>query len=64
MAWQKASGYTKRAGAETAVGRWKRVIGDELRSHTDEGWATEVKVAVHVLNRLLELGRLTYARFP
>src|SRR3712207_5806260 len=23
--WQKASGYTKRARAETAVGRWKRV---------------------------------------
>ncbi len=27
-AWQKASGYTKRALAEAAVGRFKRVIGD------------------------------------
>ena len=27
MAWQKASGYTKRARAEAAVGRWKQVIG-------------------------------------
>ncbi len=60
----KASGYTKRAWAETAIGRWTRVIGDELRSHTDEGRATEVNVAVHVLNRMLELGRPTYVRIP
>jgi hypothetical protein len=60
MAWQKASGYTKRARAETAISRWKRVIGDRLRSHTDEGRATEANVAVHVLNRILELGRPAY----
>ena len=63
MAWQKASGYNRRARAETAVGRWKRgVIGDGLRSHTDERRGTEVGVAVHVLNRMLELGRPTYVR--
>jgi len=33
------------------------VIGDGLRSHTDERRATEVEVAVHVLNSMLELGR-------
>jgi transposase len=27
MAWQKASGYTKRARVEAAIGRWKQVIG-------------------------------------
>ena len=62
MAWQKACGYPKRAGAETAVGRWQRVIGDKLGSHTDEGRASEVNVAVQVLNRLLELGRPTSVR--
>ena len=62
MAWQKASGYNWRARAESAVGRWKRVIGDGLRSHTDERRGTEVGVAVHVLNRMLELGRPTYVR--
>jgi hypothetical protein len=62
MAWQKASGYNWRARAETAVGRWKRVIGDGLRSHTDERRGTEVGVAVHVLNRMLELGRPNYVR--
>ena len=56
-AWQKASGYTKRARAEATIGRFKQVIGDGLRSRTDERRATEVDVAVHALNRMLELGR-------
>ena len=45
MAWQRASGYTKRAKAEAAIGRWKQVIGDRLRAHTEERRATEVEVA-------------------
>src|SRR3954453_6423775 len=57
MAWQRASGYTKRARAEATIGRFKRVIGDGLRSRTDERRATEMDVAVQVLNRMLELGR-------
>ena len=61
-AWQKASGYTKRARAETTISRYKRVIGDGLRSHTDERRATEMDVAVHVLNRMLDLGRPNYVR--
>ena len=56
-AWQKASGHTKRARAEAAVGRSKQVIGDGLRSRTDRRRATEVDVVVHALNRMLELGR-------
>src|SRR3954454_11225038 len=43
-AWQKASGYTKRTRAETAISRFKRMIGDELRSHTEERRATEMDV--------------------
>jgi hypothetical protein len=57
MGWQKASRYTIRARAEAAIARWKQVIGDGLRSHADERRATEVEVAVHALNRMLELGR-------
>ena len=56
-AWQKASGYTKRSRVEAAIGRFKQVVGDGLRSRTDERRATEVDVAVHALNRMLELGR-------
>ncbi len=62
MAWQRRSGYNKRARVEVTMGRWKQVIGDEMRAHTDERRATEVAVAVHALNRMLELGRPTYVR--
>ena len=33
------------------------MIGNGLRSHMDERRAMEVNVAVHVLSRMLELGR-------
>jgi hypothetical protein len=56
-AWQKASGYTTRARVEATVGRFKQVIGDGLRSRTGQRRAIEVDVAVHVLSRMLELGR-------
>jgi len=62
MAWQKASGYTTRVRAEAAIGRFKQVIGDGLRSRTDDRRATEIDVAVHALNRMLELGRPNYVR--
>ena len=57
LGWQKASGYNRRALAEVAISRYKRVIGDTLRSRTDGHQATEVTMAVHALNRMLELGR-------
>ena len=57
MGWQKATGYHRRALAEAAVSRYKRVIGDALRSRTDDRQATEVAIAVRALNRMLELGR-------
>jgi hypothetical protein len=56
-AWQKTSGYTIRARVEASIRRFKQVIGDGLRSRTDQRRATEVDVAVHALNRMLELGR-------
>jgi hypothetical protein len=31
VAWQKASGYNRRAKVEAAIGRGKQVIGDGLR---------------------------------
>ena len=57
LGWQKASGYNRRALAEAAMSRYKRVIGDALRSRTDRRRATEVAVAARALNRMLELGR-------
>jgi hypothetical protein len=57
MGWQKASGYKRRALAETGISRFKRVIGDGLRSRTDGRQAAEVAIAVGALDRMLELGR-------
>jgi hypothetical protein len=57
LGWQKASGYDRRALAEAAVSRYKRVIGGTLRSRTDRRQATEVAIAARALNRMLELGR-------
>ena len=37
--------------------RFKQVTGDKRRSRTDRRRATGVDVAVHALNRMLELGR-------
>ena len=61
-AWQKASGYTIRARVEATIGRFKQVMGDGLRSRTDQRRVTEVDVAVHALNRMLELGHPTSVR--
>ncbi len=57
MGWQKASGYNWRALVEADIARFKRVIGDELRSRTDGRQATEVAIAAGALNRMLDLGR-------
>src|SRR6202008_4667750 len=62
MGWQKSSGYNLRAKIEAAIGRYKRVIGDALRSRTDETEATEVAIAAAALNRMLEFGRPNYVR--
>jgi hypothetical protein len=62
MGWQRASGYNWRALVEADIARWKRVIGDGLRSQTDGRQATEVAIAADVLNRMLELGRPEYVR--
>ena len=47
----------ERARVEGQFARWKQVIGDGLRFHSDEARATEVAIAAQVLNRMLDLGR-------
>jgi hypothetical protein len=56
LAWQCDSGYNKRADVEGQFARWKQVIGDGLRFHSDTARTTEVAVAASVLNRMLDLG--------
>jgi hypothetical protein len=42
---------------EAQIGRFKQVIGDALRSRTDAAQATEIAIAVEVLNRMPDFGR-------
>jgi IS5 family transposase len=62
MGWQKSTHYNVRAKVEAAIGRYKQVIGDTLRSRTGKTEATEVAIAAAALNRMLGLGRPSYVR--
>ena len=57
MAWQKASTYNQRSRVEAEMSRYKRVMGDGLRSREDGRRLTEVKIKVKCLNRMAKLGR-------
>lgn len=57
MNWQKESGYNRRSNVEAVIGRYKRVVGDALRSRGDARRACEVKIGVKVISHMLELGR-------
>ena len=62
MGWPKASGYNYHALVEADISRYKRVVGGALRSRTEWRRSTEIAVAVHILNRMPELGRPEYVR--
>jgi hypothetical protein len=59
-----APGYNWRTLVEADISRFKRVIGDGLRSRTDRRRAIEVAIALRALNKMLELGRPEYGRLP
>ena len=56
MGWQRATGYGRRALGETAVSRYKAIIGRGLRARTLPAQKTESRVACSVLNRMTRLG--------
>ncbi len=64
MGWQRRSGYNWRALVEADASRWKRIIGDGLRSRTDDRRSAEAAIAARALNRMLKLGRPEYLRIP
>ena len=55
MKWQATTGYGRRALVETAIGRYKSIIGRRLRARSFQGQQTEVAIAV--LNRMLASAR-------
>lgn len=57
MKWRVANGYGKRSLVETAIGRYKPIIGWHLRATSPPGQQTEVAIGCAVLNRMLDCAR-------
>jgi transposase len=57
LKWQTSTGYGKRALIETAMGRYKGIIGPRLRARSFLAQQTEAAIGVAILNRMLACGR-------
>ena len=57
MAWQKVTGYGRRSLVETAIGRYKHLIGPKLRARTLPGQQGEAALAVAMLNRMIRTAK-------
>jgi hypothetical protein len=58
QAWEHKSGYTKQAHVENANGRYKRIIGPALRAKEPKNQQAEVKIGIHILNVMNNLGKI------
>jgi hypothetical protein len=56
MGWQRRSGYNRRSLVETAMYRYKTVVGRRLHARTLPNQQTEAKIGCNVLNRMTTLG--------
>ena len=54
--WQKDSGYTRRSLVETAMSRFKMIIGCRLRSRSMRTQVTDTRIACSILNTMTTLG--------
>jgi hypothetical protein len=57
LKWQASTGYGKRALVETAMGRYKGIIGSRLHARSFLAQQTEAAIGVTILNRMLACGR-------
>jgi hypothetical protein len=56
IGWQRSSGNSRRGLLETAMYRYKSIIGRRLHARIPSNQRTEAKVACNVLNRMTSLG--------
>jgi transposase len=54
--WQRQTGYGRRSLVETAMFRYKTIIGRSLHARTLRNQRTETKIGCKVLNRMTSLG--------
>ena len=57
LGWQEETDNGQRALVETALGRYKAIVGPRLRARSFSGQQVEAAVGVAVLNRMLYVGR-------
>jgi hypothetical protein len=57
LGWQEVTEYGKRALVETAMGRYKSLIGERVRARGEAARRTEAVVGAAVLNRMLDAAR-------
>jgi hypothetical protein len=56
IGWQRRSGYCRRSLVETAMFRYKTIIGRRLHARTLPNQKTEARIGCEVLNRMSNLG--------
>jgi hypothetical protein len=56
MGWQRRSGYIRRSLIETAMFRYKTIIGRRLHARTLPNQRSEVKIECDALNKMTALG--------
>jgi Transposase DDE domain len=56
IGWQRRSGYCRRSLVETAMFRYKTIIGRRLHARTLPNQKTEARIGCAVLNRMTNLG--------
>ena len=54
--WEHDSGYTRRSLVETAMSRYRAIIGGSMRSRAMPSQKTEATLACAVLNKMTHLG--------
>ena len=56
IGWQRRSGYNRRSLVETAMYRYKTIIGRQLLARSLSSQQVEAKVGCNVLNRMTSFG--------
>ncbi len=62
MGWQKATGYGRRNQAETAMARYKHLIGLKLRGRSLPGQLGKAVIAISALNKMIRTAKLISVR--
>ncbi|MCW2239483.1 hypothetical protein [Azospirillum canadense] len=62
MSWQAETKYGRRSKGETAMARYKGILGDRLHARSLPAQQAEAIIGVTALNRMLDAGRPTSVR--